>query len=244
MPRADHVGITNLWGIVTTSNTRSQMVCAFIDTHCNYTPCIMRSLRRSSWCYWWAVECDGRVTVVEVGWRRCCLKDCWECCYSLGLAQWEVLFSEHRWSQRVDPACSHLSPHWPAPVPGYIATSRMCHANALLEMYVLTCPRQLGNCGVLRSEVTLQLTVSRSIGMSWRWTHLGTCDQLLILFEFRCVVFVGRPLWREVGSVSRQSLSAITVHCQFSPLHFTHHTFYVYTIRTRPSQPRLLLHHL
>jgi hypothetical protein len=39
--------------------------------------------------------------VVEVGWRRCCLEDCWECCSSLELAEWGVLFSEARWSQRM-----------------------------------------------------------------------------------------------------------------------------------------------
>jgi hypothetical protein len=43
----------------------------------------------------------GRL-VVEVGWQRCCLKDCWECCSSLRLARWSVLFSEAQWSQRVD----------------------------------------------------------------------------------------------------------------------------------------------
>jgi hypothetical protein len=78
--------------------------------------------------------------------------------------------------------------------------------------------------------------------MSWRRAHLGTSDQILILSEFRCVVFVGRPLWREVGFVSCQSLSAIIIHCQFFLLFlfvFSRHTFYVYTIYARPSQPRL-----
>jgi hypothetical protein len=42
----------------------------------------------------------GRL-VVEVGWRRCCLEDCWECCSSLELVRWGVLFSEARKSQRV-----------------------------------------------------------------------------------------------------------------------------------------------
>jgi hypothetical protein len=99
-----------------------------------------------------------------------------------------------------------------------------------------------------RSEVWgLVTTNGQSVSMSWRRAILGTYDQILILFEFRCVVFVGRPLWREVGSVSCQS--AIIVHCQFfsfvfvcwfvfSP-HFTRHIFYVYTIHPRPSQPRL-----
>jgi hypothetical protein len=59
------------------------------------------------WCYWLAVGCDGRATVVKVGWRRYCLEDCWECCSSLGLARWGVLFSEARWNQRVDLAGSH-----------------------------------------------------------------------------------------------------------------------------------------
>jgi hypothetical protein len=92
-----------------------------------------------------------------------------------------------------------------------------------------------------------QLTPSRL--RSERRAHFGTCDQILILSEFCCLVSVGRPLWREVGSVSCQSLSAIIVHRQvlfffficlffFSP-HFTRHTFYVHTTYARPSQPRL-----
>jgi hypothetical protein len=51
----------------------------------------------------------------------------------------------------------------------------------------------------------------------------------------------------ERSSVSCQSLSAIIVHRQvwflffcLSPLHFTRHTFYVYTIYARPSQLRLI----
>jgi hypothetical protein len=89
----------------------------------------------------------GRL-VVEVGWRRCCLEACWECCSWLRLARWAVLFSEARWSQRVDLAGSHLSLFRPAPVAGYIATYRTCCKNtrtALLEMYVLTGPKHLDN---------------------------------------------------------------------------------------------------
>jgi hypothetical protein len=94
-------------GGIPTINVRMQMVCTFIGTFCKYTTCIMRSLKRCSWGYWSAVDCDGRATVVQVGWRRCCLEDCRECCSSLGLARWGVLFSEARWSQRVDLADSH-----------------------------------------------------------------------------------------------------------------------------------------
>jgi hypothetical protein len=61
----------------------------------------MRSWKRCSRCYWSAVDCDGGRLVVEIGWRRYCLKDCWECCCSLELTRWGVLFSEVRWSQRV-----------------------------------------------------------------------------------------------------------------------------------------------
>jgi hypothetical protein len=63
-------------------------------------------------------------------------------------------------------------------------------------------------------------TNGRSVIMSWRRAHFGTCDQILILSEFRCVAFVGRPLWWEVGSVSCQSLSAIIAHCKFFFLPF------------------------
>jgi hypothetical protein len=46
----------------------------------------------------------------------------------------------------------------------------------------------------LRSEVTLRLTVSQSVSMSWRRAHLGTSGQILILPEFFCRLSVGRPL--------------------------------------------------
>jgi hypothetical protein len=46
------------------------------------------------------------------------------------------------------------------------------------------------------------MTDGQSVSMSWRRAHLGTCNQ--ILSEFYCLVFVGRPLWREFGSVSCQ----------------------------------------
>jgi hypothetical protein len=87
---------------------------AFLLTHCKYTTRIMLSLRRSSWCYWSAVDCDGRATVVEVGWRRCCLEDCWECCSSLVLTKgravkWSLMKIES-WSGwfplKSSPTCS------------------------------------------------------------------------------------------------------------------------------------------
>jgi hypothetical protein len=87
-----------------------------------------------------------------------------------------------------------------------------------------------------RSEVWGHVTTnSQSVSMSWHRAHLRTCDQILTLSEFRCVVFVGRHLWREVGSVSCQSLSAIIVHCQFLfcfcffILHVIHFMYIQYT---------------
>jgi hypothetical protein len=54
----------------------------------------MRSLRRSSQCYWSSVDCDGQVTVVEVADSVAVWKTIESACSSLGLAQWGVLFSE------------------------------------------------------------------------------------------------------------------------------------------------------
>jgi hypothetical protein len=51
------------------------------------------------------------------------------------------------------------------------------------------------------SNVTMD---GRSVSMTWRPAHCGTCDQILILSKFCCLVSVGRPLWQEVRSVSCQ----------------------------------------
>jgi hypothetical protein len=60
-------------------------------------------------------------------------------------------------------------------------------------------------------KVTLPLTVGQSVSMSRYQVHSGTCDQILLsvrrLFsESCCLVSVGRPLWRQVGSVICRSL--------------------------------------
>jgi hypothetical protein len=58
--------------------------------------------------------------------------------------------------------------------------------------------------------------------------------RIFTALSFSCSV----PLWR---GTEGQSLSAVIVRCQvFSfPPHFTRHTFHVYRIHARPSQPRL-----
>jgi hypothetical protein len=65
--------LSKLFSTWATIDTRLQMVCTFIDTPCKYTTYIMRSLMRSSLMLL-VGGCDGRATVVEVGWRRCCLE--------------------------------------------------------------------------------------------------------------------------------------------------------------------------
>jgi hypothetical protein len=37
--------------------------------------------------------------------------------------------------------------------------------------------------------------VSQSVSTSWCRVHCGTCDQILILFDSLCLVFVGRLFW-------------------------------------------------
>jgi hypothetical protein len=67
-------------------------------------------------------------------------------------------------------------------------------------------------------KVMLRQTVSQSVCLGVKFT-LEPVTRCYFLSESCCVVSVGRPLWREVGSVSCQSLS--TVFSPFSPLfHF------------------------
>jgi hypothetical protein len=97
----------------------------------------------------------------------------------------------------------------------------------------LSCRNTLLNNSFLKSEVTLRLKVGQSVSTSWCRAHCGTWNQTLILSEICCLVSVGRPLWREVGSISCQSLSVVRVfvHCQvfcFSFFNFTCYTFFMY----------------
>jgi hypothetical protein len=101
--------------------------------------------------------------------------------------------------------------------------------------------RHLRNCKCVKKSLPMKegshvMTDGwSSVSMSWLRAHCGTCGQILILSEFCCLAYVGRPLWREVGSVSCRSLSAVIVHRQ---VFFTRHVF-VYTIYARRSQSRL-----
>jgi hypothetical protein len=50
------------------------------------------------------------------------------------------------------------------------------------------------------SQVPLRLTVSQSVSLGVE-PHLGLMTRYLLLFDSYSLVFVGRPLWREDGSV-------------------------------------------
>jgi hypothetical protein len=55
----------------------------------------------------------------------------------------------------------------------------------------------------VRVKVTLRLTVSQSVSKSWYRAPFGAYDQIFsTVWQLRsCFFFVGRPLWREDGSV-------------------------------------------
>jgi hypothetical protein len=52
-------------------------------------------------------------------------------------------------------------------------------------------------------------TDGQSVSVSWCGARSGSCDQIVFFFplppQICCLVSVGRPLWREVGSVICQS---------------------------------------
>jgi hypothetical protein len=82
-------------------------------------------------------------------------------CSSQVLARWGVLFSEARWSPRVDLAGSHLSLRRLAPIAGYIATSKTYRVNsrtALLELCMQTGPSRLTNYTVFHVYLFLYIS--------------------------------------------------------------------------------------
>jgi hypothetical protein len=63
---------------------------------------------------------------------------------------------------------------------------KRCHLQMLVEF--------------VKVKVTLRLTVSQSVNLGVK-PHLGLIARYLLLFDSYGLVFVGRPLWREDGSV-------------------------------------------
>jgi hypothetical protein len=53
---------------------------------------------------------------------------------------------------------------------------------------------------LIKVKVTLRLTVGQSVSLGVE-PHLGLMTRYLLLFDGYGLVFVGRPLWREIGSV-------------------------------------------
>jgi hypothetical protein len=84
------------WGVSPQSKFGCRWYALLLTRSVNTQLALCGAWGGALWCYWSAADCDGRATVAEVGWRRCCLEDCWECCSSLRLARWGVQFSEAR----------------------------------------------------------------------------------------------------------------------------------------------------
>jgi hypothetical protein len=164
------------------------MVWTFIDTLCKYTTCICRTCGL-------VLDVIGRLLIamagrlVVVGWRCCCLEDCWECC--------SVKPDEVR--EWVDSAGSHLNLCRPAPVAGYIVTSRMCHANtrsALLDCNLLTGLSHRADWSVFRSQSwSYFTTVSQYVLVLSTLVGLGTILRVRRLLSEICgLLSLGRPL--------------------------------------------------
>jgi hypothetical protein len=65
-------------------------------------------------------------------------------------------------------------------------------------------------------KVTLRLTVSHSVSLGVE-PHLGLMTRYLLLFDSYGLVFVGRPLWREDGSVFCKCCWPLPAQCFSGP---------------------------
>jgi hypothetical protein len=115
-----------------------------------------------------------------------------------------------------------------------------------------TAPSQLANSTVFQVWGLRSRYDWRSASMSWRPAHLGTCEQILILSEFCCLVCVGRPLWREVGvclltvTVRKKCPSSRFIFClllSFSSFHFMY-IQYMQGLVSPGSIQQIMLHNL
>jgi hypothetical protein len=107
---------------------------------------------------------------------------------------------------------------------------------ALDSFFVVSYNTQGYDGGILTRLHTVYMRSRRLVttdGQSWCRVHCGTCEKILILSESCCLISVGCSLWREVVSVSCQSLSVVFANCQFS-ISILHVFFYVHTVYTRP----------
>jgi hypothetical protein len=79
---------------------------------------------------------------------------------------------------------------------GEVLGSLLCHFFSLCLPRLLTANYWL----TVEVEVTLLLTVSQSVSLGVE-SHLGLMTRYILLFDNYGLAFVGRPLWREDGSV-------------------------------------------
>jgi hypothetical protein len=76
----------------------------------------------------------------------------------------------------------------------YLGVYSLSAAFSLLSLFIL-CP-----CVEVEVQVTLRLTVSQSVNIVVE-PHLGLMTRYIFLSDNYCLAFLGRPLWREDGSV-------------------------------------------
>jgi hypothetical protein len=78
--------------------------------------------------------------------------------------------------------------------------------------------------------------------MPWCRAHSGSHAQMFVTVDDYCCVFVGRPLWREVGSVDCQSesafLSNLSVHIRVFTFQMFNIQMCVHTLYLRPLSVR------
>jgi hypothetical protein len=84
-----------------------------------------------------------------------------------------------------------------------LTRGRVCRLQLLLVLTsaVILGPESRGSRDhIVKAKVTLRLTVRQSVSLGAE-PHLGLMTRYLLLFDSYGLVFVGRPLWRDDGSV-------------------------------------------
>jgi hypothetical protein len=111
-------------------------------------------------------------------------------CSSLRFAGWGVLCSEAVWSQRVDPAGSHLRPRRSSPITRYALQWTIQYSNKF-------------------SSSSLSYIALNEQSVLVSGLHLGLMTRFLLLSDICGVHIVGRLPWRDDGYVmySYNSLS-------------------------------------
>jgi hypothetical protein len=80
------------------------------------------------------------------------------------------------------------------------SSRRLLRFAGLRWRYSTSPPHRIFTPSKVKVKVTLRLTVGQSLSLGVE-SHLGLMTRYLLLFDSYGLVFVGRPLWREDGSV-------------------------------------------